>query len=239
MRQSLLCGLFLAAAVALARPGARAEDAPAPRAAAERFDLLVREDLFAGFAGDVEALDRGVAVCDATLAKNPKHAEALVWRGAARVFKSGRLFGAGKAIQALPLWTAGLKDMDDAVALDPKNVGVRIPRAAVLLPAARNAPPAMGRPLLKKALGDFEAIEKAQSGAKELDKLGAHPRGELRMGLADTYRLMGEADKSKAQLEMIVADLPGTRYAKRAAEWLAAKPDARLAHNCIGCHVKK
>lgn len=236
MRRVLLCGLFLAAAtLPLHLSRGRAEDQPKP---AERFDLLVREDLFAGFAGDAEALDRGLKVCDDTLAKNPKHAEALVWRGAARVFKSGQLFGAGKASQAMPLWTTGLKDMDDAVALEPKNVGVRVPRAAVLLPAARNAPPAMGQPLLKKALTDFETIETMQSESKDLDKLGTHPRGELRMGLADTYRLMGDAAKSKAQLEAVLKDLPDTKYAKRATEWLAAKPDAKLTHNCIGCHVK-
>lgn len=236
MRRWMLCGLFLAAAALPAHlVSARAEDKPA---AEVRFDAVVREDLFAGFQGDAAALARGVKNCEEALAKNPKNAEALVWRGAARVFAAGQLFGAGKATQAMPIWTAGLKDMDEAVAMDPKNVGVRIPRASVLLPAARNAPPAMGRPLLKKALNDFETIEKEQAETKQLDKLGTHPRGELRMGLADTYRLMGDADKSKAQLEAVLKELPDTKYAKRAAEWLAAKPDAKLAHNCIGCHTK-
>ncbi len=236
MRRWMSCGLFLAAAALPAHlVSASPDDTPA---VAARFDTVVREDLFAGFQGDAEALARGVKNCEDALAKNPKHAEALVWRGAARVFTAGRLFGAGKAAQAMPIWTAGLKDMDEAVELEPKNVGVRIPRASVLLPAARNAPPAMGQPLLKKALNDFETIEKVQSEAKQLDALGTHPRGELRMGLADTYRLMGDADKSKAQLEAVLKELPGTKYAKRATEWLAAKPDAKLAHNCIGCHTK-
>ena len=62
----------------------RASDPPTP-ARTERFDNVVREDLFAGFAGDADALARGLKKCDEALAKNPKHAEALVWRGAARV----------------------------------------------------------------------------------------------------------------------------------------------------------
>jgi hypothetical protein len=33
--------------------------------------------------------------------------------------------------------------------------------------------------------------------------------------------------------------LPNTKYAERAKEWLAAKPDAKLAHVCIGCHRGK
>ena len=237
MRSLTLSAVFLAA-VALPSLTVTARPDDKPAAAEPRFDAVVREDLFAGFKGDAEALARGAKSCDDALAKNPKNAEALVWRGAAKVFRAGQLFGAGKAATAMPLWTAGLKDMDDAVALEPNNVGVRIPRAAVLLPSARNAPPAMGKPLLKKALGDFEAIEAAQTAAGQLDKLGTHPRGELRMGLADTYRLMGDADKSKAQLDAVLKELPDTKYAKRATEWLAAKPDAKLAHDCIGCHTK-
>jgi len=205
--------------------------------AEERFDKQVREDLFAGFKGDEEALARGLKTCNEALAKNPKNAEALVWRGAARVFTAGQKFGAGKPGEGFPLWTTGLKDMDDAVTLEPKNIGVRIPRAAVLLPAARNAPPIMGKPLLKNALEDFETIAKLQT--KELDQLGIHQRGELYMGLADVYRLLGENAKSKEQLEAVVKDLPNTKYAVRAKEWLAAKPGAKLQHDCIGCHVSK
>lgn len=203
----------------------------------ERFDMTVREDFFAGFQGDDEALARGFKKCDAVLAKNSKHAEAMVWRGAGRVFQAGQLFQKQKPAEALPLWTSGLKDLDDAVAIEPNNVGVRIPRAAVLLPAGRLSPPVMGKPLLAKALQDFETIYKMQE--KDLSKLGTHPHGELRMGMADAYRLVGERDKSKAQLEAIVKELPGSKYEARAKEWLAAKPDAKLEHNCIGCHTKK
>ena len=103
MRRWMLCGLFLAAAALPAHlVSARAEDKPA---AEVRFDTVVREDLFAGFQGDAAALARGVKNCEEALAKNPKNAEALVWRGAARVFTAGQLFGAGKAAQAMPLWT--------------------------------------------------------------------------------------------------------------------------------------
>lgn len=203
-----------------------------------RFDYLVRKDLFAGFAGDDEALARGLKTCEETLARRPKHAEALVWRGAARVFMSQKSFKDKNFVEGMRLWNTGLKDMDEAVKLAPTNVGVRIPRAAVLLPAARNAPPAMGKPLLPKALDDFETIYKQQKARGALAKLGKHPRGELRMGLADVYRLMGEKEKSKEQLEAVIQELPNTKYAERATEWLAAKPDAKLTHQCIGCHGK-
>jgi len=212
------------------------EDGSEKKSEKRRFDLVVREDIFAGFSGDDDALKRGAAECDKALKEEPKNAEAMVWRGAIRVFQAGQLFGKNNPVQAFPLWTSGLKDMDEAVKLEPDNVGVRIPRAAVLLPSARNAPPAMSAPLLKIALDDFEFIYKKQE--KNLDDLGTHPRGELRMGLADTYRLLGKIDKSKEQLEALAKELPDTEYATKAKEWLAAAPTAKLSHSCIGCHSK-
>ena len=200
-----------------------------------RFDLVVREDIFAGFGGDVAALDRGESECEKALKEDSKNAEAMVWLGAVQVFKAGGLFGKNKPAEAFPLWTKGLKNMDDAVKLEPDNVGVRIPRASVLLPSARNAPAVMGAPLLKTVLKDFEYIYKKQSD--HLDELGTHPRGELRMGLADTYRLLGKLDESKEQLEAIAKELPDTEYAIEAKEWLAAAPTVKLSHNCKGCHT--
>ena len=199
-----------------------------------RFDLVVREDIFAGFGGDSAALDRGENQCEKALKEDSKNAEAMVWLGAVQVFKAGGLFGKNKPAEAFPLWTKGLKNMDDAVKLEPDNVGVRIPRASVLLPSARNAPAAMGAPMLKTVLKDFEYIYKKQ--VEHLDELGTHPRGELRMGLADTYRLLGKLEESKEQLEAIAKELPDSEYATEAKEWLAAAPTAKLSHNCKGCH---
>jgi len=212
------------------------QKAEVPVVEEKRFDLIVREDIFAGFQGDETALARGQTECENALKKNKKNAEAMVWLGAIKVFKAGTLFGQNKPLEALPMWTSGLKNMDDAVKLDPDNVGVRIPRASVLLPAARNTPPSMSTPLLKTVQGDFEYIYKKQ--ADHLDSLDNHSRGELRMGLADTYRLLGQLDKSKEQLEAITKELPDTEYATNAQNWLSAAPTTKLAHSCIGCHSK-
>lgn len=103
--------------------------------------------------------------------------------------------------------------------------------------AIQNAPEAFAKPLLDVALADFQTIYDNQEAY--LDKLGTHPHGELRMGLAEVLLRKGEMEKSKEQLEAIVKALPDTRYSKRAQEWLAAKPDANLKHSCIGCHTAK
>ena len=205
-----------------------------PSVDAERFDKLVREDLFAGFGGDEVALARGLALCEATLQGHPDHAEALVWRGAVRVFQASQLFGKKEMVAGFKLWSAGIDDMDQAVKLAPDYPGVRIPRAAVLLPAARGTPPAMSAPLLRRVRDDFETIARLQ--AHQTKKLGTHPLGELRMGLADVYRLSGDQAQSREQLNLVLRDLPDTDYATRAKDWLAAPADAKLAHACIGCH---
>lgn len=200
----------------------------------ERFDLLVREDIFAGFEGDEKRLARGLAKCEEALAKKPDHAEAMVWRGAIRIFQSSVLFNEGKQAEGFNLFSTGVADMNKAKELEPHSVAVMIPRAAVLINAGRSAPPLIGRPLLEAVRKDFEETYERQKNV--LDQIGEHPLGELRMGLADIYRLLDEKDKSKEQLQTLLKELPETEYAERAEEWLAAKPDAKLAHNCIGCH---
>ncbi|MEO1614396.1 MAG: hypothetical protein AAFV88_01015 [Planctomycetota bacterium] len=232
LHRSIAC-LLLAACV-IPATAAPADDDKEADTYTDRFDLEVREDIFAGFSGDMESLERGIKKCDQALEKNPDHAEALVWRGAAKVFKSGQAFGSGDSANGMKYWMDGLHEMNRAKKLEPDNLGVMIPRAAVMINAGRSAPEIMGRPVLESVKKDFESTYEKQQ--KIFDQLGEHPRGELRMGLADVYRLLGEADKSKEQLEAVVKEMPETEYAVRAAEWLKAKPTAKLAHNCIGCH---
>ena len=86
MRSWICYGLFASLTLvpligSVARDATARDDPPQPRPEVERFDKLVREDLFAGFGGDEAALARGLGQCEATLARDPKHAEALVWRG--------------------------------------------------------------------------------------------------------------------------------------------------------------
>jgi len=200
----------------------------------DRFDHQVREDLFAGFNGDQEALERGMAKCEETLKAKPDHAEAMVWLGGARVFQAGEAFNRGDRIVGMQKWVKGLAEMDKAVELEPNNIGVLIPRAAILLPAGRSAPEIIGKPVLQRVLKDFERAYTRQKDV--LDQLGEHPLGELRMGMADVYRLLDQPVKSREHLLAVQKELPDTEYSKRATMWLEAPPEKKLAHNCIGCH---
>ena len=207
--------------------------------AQERFDLKIRDYFFTGFTGDTASLDKGMKICEDALAADPKNAEALVWHGAGLYFESGQAFRKGDQQTGLQLYARGIKEMDDAVAIAPDRVGVRIPRGATLFAGSRFGPPDMARPLLEKAVTDYEKAYEVQSD--HLDQLGAHPRGELLIGLADGYSRLGDQDHAKIWFERIQADpaLHGTPYEKSADLWLETKslPPAKAA--CLGCHTGK
>src|SRR5262249_12451543 len=103
--------------------------------AVHRFDYLVREDMFRGFAGDTAALERAMALCETRLAENPNNAEALVWHGTGLLFRAGEAVRTGDYDKGVALNRAGLAEMAKAVALRPNDISVLIPRGAVMLAA--------------------------------------------------------------------------------------------------------
>ncbi len=206
--------------------------------AQERFDMRVRNDFFAGFAGDQEALDRAMKLCEDELARNPANAAALVWHGSGVFFESRNYFRSGDRAKGIEFWERGLSEMDNAVKMAPDALGVRIPRGAVLLTAARALPDAeRAHPLIEKGVSDFEHALEIQK--PYFDTLGTHPRGELLIGLADGYARLGKDEQATAYFERIRAALPGTAYAASAEKWLATKTLAPREAGCLGCHVAK
>jgi hypothetical protein len=75
--------------------------------AQQRFDFKVREDMFAGMDGDTVAFDRAMKLIGDTLAREPDHAEALVWRGDGRLFMAGQAFQRGDFAGGQKLFTEG------------------------------------------------------------------------------------------------------------------------------------
>ena len=184
-----------------------------------RFDHLVRNDFFAGFSGNMEALKRGMEVTERVLSENPNHAEAMVWHGAGLFAMSGTEFRQGNQQKGMELWGKGLCMMDKAVELAPDHIGVRIPRGATLLTASRMVPPDFQKELLKRAASDYEKAYDLQKNS--LDKMGTHARGELLIGLADAYERLGQAEQSKEMLGKLVSLMPETVYGRNAKTWLA------------------
>jgi|SRR5579871_1004810 len=205
--------------------------------AQERFDLKVRNDFFAGFAGDKDALTRGMKACETALAENPKNAQALVWHGGGLLFQAGTAFQGGDQQKGMELWPRGLKEMQTAVDLEPDNVAVRIPRGATLLASSRFTPPEFGKPLLVDGVADYQRTYDLQKAV--FATLGSHPRGELLFGLAEGYSRLGDEANATKYFEQIKRDLPDTAYAKRADLWMQNKSLPVAQTGCIGCHAGK
>jgi len=202
--------------------------------AQERFDNQVRDDMFRAFAGNEAAFKSATATIEEKLKEHPDHAEALVWRGAGRTFMAGRAFEGGDLAGARAMAAQGMADMDRAIALEPNNIGVLIPRAAVLLGAARNQrDPARARELAGQAAANFETALALRKPA--FDRLGQHNRGEYLSGLAESWALAGNQDTAERYLRRILAELPNSRYAERAAAKLDNWED-RGPLNCQSCH---
>ena len=195
----------------------------------------VRADMFAGLGGDAVRFSRAMAACERTLAREPKHPEALVWHGSGLFFQAGQAFQRGDLASGGPLWERGLAQMNEAVSLAPDSLAVVIPRGAVLLQAARFAPPAMAAPLLETGVRDYEHVLELQQAY--FHTLGDHPKGELLFGLADGYARLGNKVKARAYFDRLIADAPGSGQAPRGRAWLETGivPDAP-GLGCFGCH---
>src|SRR5262249_62434111 len=93
--------------------------------AQQRYDMIVRQDFFSGFAGNKEALARGMKTTEETLAKDPNHAEAKVWHGAGLLVMASQAFQKGEAQNGMKMWQQALTEMEQAVRLAPNNVRCR------------------------------------------------------------------------------------------------------------------
>jgi hypothetical protein len=207
-----------------------------PLARVERFDFKVREDMFAGLDGDTAAFERAMKLIADTLAADPDNAEALVWRGDGRLFQSLLAFQRGASAEGMTLYGQGLADMDRAVALTPRDISVRVPRGAALLPYARGLRPfnrAEADRLTNIAISDFEFVVEAST--PWWDRMKQHGRGELLGALADAWLQLGNVDKARPYLERMSSELPGTAYDKNAALH-RADPAAKAPLTCLGCH---
>jgi tetratricopeptide (TPR) repeat protein len=191
--------------------------------------------MFAGLAGDAARFAKAMEACERTLARDPRHAEALVWHGSGLFFQAGQAFQRGDMAAGGPLWERGLAEMNEAVSLAPDSLAVVIPRGAVLLQAARVVPAPMAEPLLKTGVRDFEHVLELQKSY--FQTLGDHPKGELLFGLADGYARLGDKVKARAYFERLVAEAPASGQAPRGRAWIdtgVVPPAPGLG--CFGCH---
>jgi hypothetical protein len=214
MRHLLLICLVACSHSQPAKPAAPATVEAASAAEVEGFDEKVRADFFDGLRGDTAAMDRAMKVCDETLAKNPKHPEAMVWHGAGVVGRASLAFRAGDNAKGIELYTKGLAEMDAAVVLAPDHIGVRIPRGAVVLAMAPFVPEPERTKLLERGIADYETTYAIQK--PEFQKLTLHSREQLLYGLLDGYANLGKADKAAQTFALMKREAAGSELLPRA-----------------------
>ncbi len=244
----IACGLYAAtssqsfnrsAFISVRAESSRTQEGGTPKAA-PRFDALVRDDFFAGMMGDTARLERGMKFTEEILATNPKHADALVWHGGGLLARAAQSYAKGDASAGDSLWNRGLKEMNDAVAFEPNNMGVKIGRSATLIGLAQSGwdpSDAEGRALLLSALNDYEKVYQWQKPF--FRKMSMHSRGELLFGLASGWSILGEREKALKYLRLIIEEGKGTKYEREAQRWLDITPLPVVQHDCTGCHISR
>ena len=207
---------------------------PAGAQETERFDETVRELFFAGFAGNQDALQRGMAMCEETLAEDPDHPGALVWQASGWFYESSFAFAEGDPETGMALYNKSVAQFDRAVALAPDSLETLIPRAAVYLSVAPYVTHAPTRnQLLETVVGDYTKALKLQE--PYFDSLSLHGQGELLGALAEALWLLERRDEAQVYLNRIVAELPETPYALMAERQLDM-PETAQQLTCLGCH---
>ena len=217
---ALAATLLLATAVAAQQAG--------------RFDERIRDLFFSGFAGDPASLRQGMEIVEDTLKADPDHAQALAWQASGRQFLSGRAFQEGDFGRGMTLFDESVEGFGRAVSLAPDDVGVLIPRAASFLASARFVAHAPTRSmLLETAIGDYLKVLELQESYFRF--LSVHSRGELLGGIADALWQSGQRDRARPYLRRLIAELPGSPYARMAQRRLD-RPGEAVRLTCIGCH---
>jgi hypothetical protein len=222
MKAILFVALVALASTAVAAPPAR-------------FDEQVRQDFFDGVRGDDAALARARKLCDDTLAANPSYPEAMVWHGAIVMWDSALKFRAGDRAAGIALYQQALGEMDHAVELAPNDVGVRIPRGAVLLAMAPFTPEPEKAKLLQRGIADYETTLAAQSAY--FAKLSLHSREQLLYGLTDAYAAVGEQAKARALYARMARDAAGSELLPR-AKTRAEGGSVTGPTPCQQCHAR-
>ena len=207
---------------------------PAGAQETERFDEKVRELFFAGFAGNEDALQRGMAICEETLAEDPDHPGALVWQASGWFYQSGFAYAQGDSETGMALYNKSVAQFDRAVALAPDSLETLIPRAAVYLSTAPYVAHAPTRTtLLETVVGDYTKVLKIR--APVFDSLTVHSQGELLGGLASALWLLERREEAQVYLSRIIAELPDSSYALMAQQQLD-DPETPAQLTCLGCH---
>ena len=200
----------------------------------------VREDLFAGFLdGDMVRHGQGVKKLDDVLAKNPKNAVALAWKGGNALLYAVRAYEAGNIPGFEAEYNNALDNFASAAGIAkqiaPAREGVLAITGGSFTVFGDRLPPKQQREAWLKVRENYTALHELQKD--RFDSLPVHFRGEVMAGLAQAAERLGESEKATALTQELVVAFPGTPYAVFGKRWLD-KPETRAKSKiaCATCH---
>ena len=197
------------------------------------FNETARELFSAGFAGNQESLERGMAFVEETLKTDPDHTGALVWQASGWIFQSRDRFRSGDRGEGRTLFAKGVAQMDRAVSLAPDSLQTLIPRAAVMLCSAPHIPNTETRTrFLETAAGDYTKILEIRS--PEFDSLSMFTRGELLGALAEALWRLERREEAGFFLHRMIDELPDSPYSLMARKQLD-NPETTARLTWFGC----
>lgn len=203
-----------------------------------RTSTWVREDLFAGFlVKDAQRFAQGEAKLEEILATNPKAADAIAWKGGARLHRAALAHEAGDAAQFRQHYQEALGYFRQAAELglnNPNAQGVRAITGGSWTVMAERLPEPERRYAYTQIRENYAALKELQK--KEFDQLPVHLRGEVLAGLAQAAQRLGQNDFIQ-RVKDVVAQVPGSIYATRAQKWLDNPASAaKTSMTCQTCH---
>jgi tetratricopeptide (TPR) repeat protein len=194
----------------------------------------LRKQFLVGFSGDSTALAEAMKRAEEALAKDPKAAEPMVLHGAGLVYEAGEHFQSGDSQQGSQLFDKGVKQMNDAVALQPDSPAVLITRGATFLASTLRMPQNdENTAMLKQGLNDY--LKSIEIERPRWDYLSPALRGRLLFGVADSYYRLNDTKQATGYFERTASEAKGTGFARQAALWLQTKSLSREQEMCTGC----
>lgn len=192
------------------------------------FEKAVIEDYLKSADGDAQALERLREACEAAVAADAQNAEALAWRGAARMFDAGAASDDGNFMAAMNHVNGALADLKRARELEPANPGVRIIAAQTLLALAQNHP-------IEQMAQNYakQGIEDATAGLEALyprwKEQSPELKGRIMLGVAQAYDKLAKPTQARDWFNRVIGAVPGTTWAEQAQSRLDAMDRAAQA----------
>lgn len=184
------------------------------------FITKYRQRFFAALKGDFATFSTAYDEIEAMVKKDPKDARALVWLGNGQTIKAIRLNLMGQQDAAAKLLATSRKNLDAAVALQPKNYNIYMMRSATLYAQGQYiGNQTMPRENWEKIRDDCLSLIKYMG--PKVKGASVHVKGETYGELGIAYLKLGEKAKAKAAFQKIVELVPGTSYDERARKEIA------------------